>query len=318
MVATRSSSKAPESAPPPAGAPAAAAPPPPAVASAATPAAATTATTAPTTRSRPARTNNNNNNTNKSAVAAAPSTSTSTPTTTAATTSTGWAHTPSTLTLAWLALSLPLVIWDTGYVLGRPATMPGGWAHAPFYTPYALYGEVDHMYGLKQWAAGNGFTAAQGTLNVVETLFYLAYLAIWSRAAPARGNGNNNKQARSRKSIAGRPAAWAVLFAFSAAVMTLSKTVLYWLNEVFSDFDNIGHNALGDLILLWIIPKYVYLFTSCCASLPSVYVLSATNNRCFPSGAWLIGPTYMIYQLGAELVDAINIASQATGSVKEE
>lgn len=269
MVATRSSSKAPESAPPPPPPAAAAAPPPPAVASAATPAATTTATTAPTTRSRPARTNNNNN-ANKSAVAAAApststsiSTSTSTPTTTTtAAATTGWAHTPSTLTLAWLALSLPLVIWDTGYVLGRPATMPGGWAHAPFYTPYALYGEVDHMYGLKQWAAGNGFTSAQGTLNVVETLFYLAYLAIWSRAAPARATGTgNNKQARSRKPIAGRAAAWAVLFAFSAAVMTLSKTVLYWLNEVFSDFDNIGHNALGDLILLWIIPKYVYLYT---------------------------------------------------------
>lgn len=309
MVATRSSSKAPESAPPPAAA-AAATPPPPAVASAATPAATTTATTAPTTRSRPARTNNNNN-ASKSAVAAAPSTST--PTTT-----TGWAHTPSTLTLAWLALSLPLVIWDTGYVLGRPATMPGGWAHAPLYTPYALYGEVDHMYGLKQWAAGNGFTSAQGTLNVVETLFYLVYLAIWYRAAPAHTTTSNGGGGAARKAIAGRAAAWAVLFAFSAAVMTLSKTVLYWLNEVFSDFDNIGHNALGDLILLWIIPKYVYLFTSCCAFLPSVQVLAVTNKPCLPSGAWLIGPTYMIYQLGAELVDAINIASQATGSVKEE
>lgn len=210
MVATRSSSKAPETAPPP-------------------------SSTAPTTRSRTTRTT-----TNKSVIP-----STSTPP------STGWTHTPTTLTLAWLAISLPLVTWDTGYVLGRPATMPGGWAHYPIWSPYALYGEVDHIYGFKQWDAGNGFTAAQGTLNVVETLFYLIYFAIWYRAAPT----TSNKQVAGRKTIAGRAAAWAVLFAFSAAVMTVSKTVLYWLNEAFSGFDNIGHNAPGDLLLLWIIPK---------------------------------------------------------------
>lgn len=27
----------------------------------------------------------------------------------------GWSHTPSNLTLIWLAVSLPLVVWDTGY-----------------------------------------------------------------------------------------------------------------------------------------------------------------------------------------------------------
>jgi hypothetical protein len=30
------------------------------------------------------------------------------------------------------------------------------------------------------------------------------------------------------------------------------------LNEVFSGFENIGHNDLGSLVFLWIIPKYVY------------------------------------------------------------
>lgn len=166
---------------------------------------------------------------------------------------TGWYHAPTTLTLLWLAVSLPLVAWDTGYVLGRPATMPGGWLHAPFWTPYALYGEVDHMYGKKQWDAGNGFTAAQGTLNVVESLMYLVYLGIWW----ANGKGE----------LKGKAAGWAVLFGWAGAVMTLSKTVLYWLNEAFSGFDNIGHNSLGDLVLLWIIPKYV-------SSFPSMFSLS--------------------------------------------
>ncbi|KUI65715.1 hypothetical protein VM1G_00067 [Cytospora mali] len=197
----------------------------------------------------------------------------------------GWSHAPTTTTLLWLTVSLPLVIWDTGYVLGRPATMPGGWAHSPLYTPYELYGEVDHMYGFKQYNLGNGFTAAQGTLNVVETVMYLVYLAIWYRAAGTLGA----RESASRRRIAGRPAALAVLVGFSAAVMTLSKTALYWLNEYYSGFDNVGHNKPWDLLLLWIVPN----------------------------GAWLLVPSYMVYQFGSEIIDAINIASRATGSVKD-
>ena len=164
---------------------------------------------------------------------------------------TGWSHAPTTTTLLWLAVSLPLVIWDTGYVLGRPATMPGGWAHSPLWTPYELYGEVDHMYGFKQFNLGNGFTAAQSALNVVETVLYLAYFFIWYRGAKSLGV----KESAARRRIAGRQAGLAVLVGFSAAVMTVSKTALYWLNEYFSGFDNIGHNKPWDLILLWIIPK---------------------------------------------------------------
>jgi hypothetical protein len=44
-----------------------------------------------------------------------------------------WAHTPSNLAIIWLFISLPLVAWDTGYVLLRPLTMPGGKLHWPLY-----------------------------------------------------------------------------------------------------------------------------------------------------------------------------------------
>lgn len=172
----------------------------------------------------------------------------------------GWSHAPTTLTLVWLAISLPLVIWDTGYVLGRPATMPGGWAHAPLWTPYELYGRVDHMYGFKQWNLGNGFTAAQGFLNVVETVMYLVYWGIWYRASSSAATVAGGAGGGERKRIAGRAGAFAVVVGLSASVMTVSKTVLYWLNEYFSGFDNIGHNKPWDLILLWIIPKYVFLW----------------------------------------------------------
>ncbi|CAK7268719.1 hypothetical protein SEPCBS119000_003206 [Sporothrix epigloea] len=192
-----------------------------------------------------------------------------------------WVYVPDTVTLVWLAISLPLVIWDTGYVLGRPLTMPGGALHWPIWSPYALYGEVDHIYGFKQWNARNGFTAAQGSLNLIETVLYLAYVYLWQAKGQLVAGAGVWPKGSARKGLVGRAAGWAVLLAFSSAVMTLSKTVLYWLNEYFSYFDNIGHNDLYSLIVLWIIPN----------------------------GAWLVLPTYMIYKLGSEIIDALAITA---------
>ncbi|KAI0115240.1 hypothetical protein F4814DRAFT_449072 [Daldinia grandis] len=193
-----------------------------------------------------------------------------------------WAHAPSQLTLLWFAISLPLVIWDSGYVLLRPLTMEGGPLHWPVYAPYKLYGEVDHVYGWKAFHARNGFTSAQGALNVVETALYLVYLCIYFGSGVAVAG-------RATRVLTGRPAALAVVLAFSAAVMTLSKTVLYWLQEYFSGFDNIGHNSLPDLVLLWIIPN----------------------------GLWLIFPSYLIYVMGGEIIDGLTAASTGV-AVKSE
>ncbi|KAL7822078.1 hypothetical protein V8C26DRAFT_389870 [Trichoderma gracile] len=186
-------------------------------------------------------------------------------------------HAPTTTTLLWLALSLPLVIWDTGYVLLRPHSMPGGAWHYPLWAPYKLYGEVDHIYGFKAFRAGNGFTSAQGFLNAVETLLYLWYLGAWYFG------GKRTSSAGGYKVVSGRAGARATLVGFSAAVMTLSKTVLYWANEYYSGFDNIGHNPLQDLILLWIIPN----------------------------GAWIIGSAYMIWSIGGDLVSGLDRASRS-------
>jgi hypothetical protein len=93
--------------------------------------------------------------------------------------------------------------------------MEGGALHWPLYVPYKLYGEIDHIYGWKAFNAGNGFTSAQGTLNVVESLLYLAYLYLWSKGRASDG------------SFRGRVGGLALLLGWAAAVMTLSKTVLY-------------------------------------------------------------------------------------------
>ncbi|EGR48523.1 uncharacterized protein TRIREDRAFT_32204, partial [Trichoderma reesei QM6a] len=178
-----------------------------------------------------------------------------------------FAHAPSTATLLWLTISLPLVIWDTGYVLLRPHSMPGGAWHYPLWAPYKLYGEIDHIYGFKAFRAGNGFTSAQGFLNAIETLLYLWYLGAWYFAGKRSSSAGY-------KVVSGRAGARATLVGFSAAVMTLSKTILYWANEYYSGFDNIGHNSLEDLILLWIIPN----------------------------GAWIVGSAYMVWSIGGDLV----------------
>lgn len=126
-----------------------------------------------------------------------------------------WSHTPTRLTLLWLAVSLVLVAWDTSYVLLRPHTMEGGFLHEPLWAPYKLYGTIDHVYGWKAWDAGNGFTAAQSAMNLVESLLYVGYLWLWARGRDERG------------AVAGREGGLAVLMGWAAAVMTVSKTALY-------------------------------------------------------------------------------------------
>jgi len=146
-----------------------------------------------------------------------------------------FANVPSTLALGWLAVSLPLVAWDTGYVLLRPASMPGGSLHWPLWVPYELYGNVDHIYGFKQWNANNGFTAAQAALNLIESLMYLAYVYLWyTQGRPLGG------KFAGRTGVTGRTAGWALLLGFSAAVMTLSKTVLYCESGLISRLPRMG------------------------------------------------------------------------------
>lgn len=158
--------------------------------------------------------------------------------------SASWSHTPSNLTLLWLAISLPLVIWDTGYVVLRPLSMPGGALHSPIWKPYALYGTVDHVYGFKAWEAHNGWTLAQGSVNAVETVAYLVYLYVvyaYGQQEETQGRGAPDQDTMGRlrglsesRKVYGRLATGAVLLGYSTAWLTFSKTVLYWLNEAFS------------------------------------------------------------------------------------
>ncbi|KAL1989360.1 hypothetical protein VTN96DRAFT_122 [Rasamsonia emersonii] len=229
------------------------------------------------------------NNAAAAAVKPSPTTAATSPTTSG--TSRKWVHTPSAAVTIWLLVSVPLVLWDAGYVLLRPHSMPGGKWHSPIWTPYALYGTIDYIYGWPAFNARNGFTAAQTVLNLLETACYVFYLAVIYRYGATVTTGGRASQKKVRKGLSwflldekvvvGRIGAVALLVAFSGSVATFSKTVLYWLNEAFSGFDNIGHNPIGTLILYWIIPN----------------------------GAWLVFPAYMMYVLGEEIVFALESAA---------
>ena len=154
----------------------------------------------------------------------------------------GWLHTPSNLTLLWLAISLPLVLWDCGFLLLRPWTLPGGSIHSPIWIPYKLYGEVDWTYSVAAWHEGDGFGHAQATLNVIETLGYLAYLWVVFIYGMESGSGKLQKikgrgaptglmkyapQLAKARVVRGHHGAMAVIGGFGVSAITISKTVLY-------------------------------------------------------------------------------------------
>lgn len=81
-----------------------------------------------------------------------------------------------------------------------------------------LYATIDYIYSRSAFESGNGFTNAQSFLNVIETMLNIEYLYLAHSA--------------STKQVPGREArghATAPLIGFAAAIMTLSKTLLYHL-----------------------------------------------------------------------------------------
>lgn len=128
-----------------------------------------------------------------------------------------WTHTPRLPIVLWALWAFPFTVWDAAYIFLRPHTMPGGVWHEPFFRPMVQWATVDRIYGEHAWLKKEGFTAAQGVINVLEISLYMVYLMIVHR----------NGGALRRASFGGRPAAWAVLVGFAAGVVTATKTSLY-------------------------------------------------------------------------------------------
>lgn len=146
-----------------------------------------------------------------------------------------WCHTASNLTILWLAVSLPLVLWDTLYILLRPHTMAGGFLQWPIWKPYEIYASIDYVYGWPGWEGNDGFGGAQGALNAVETILYGLYvMIIYNHSVPASTGAGLDVSDEGwvawlsgGRKVRGKQGNRALLIGFTAAVMTLSKTVLY-------------------------------------------------------------------------------------------
>ncbi|KAL0959179.1 hypothetical protein HGRIS_014460 [Hohenbuehelia grisea] len=143
---------------------------------------------------------------------------------------------PHTWISLWFLVTVPVIFWDVGYCFMRPRSMKGGDLHW-IWSPYAIYQNIDLVYGLKALNEGSGFTNAQSFLNVIETLLNIVYLYL--------------------AHVVDSPAA--IVVGFASAVMTLSKTVLYWAQEYFCNYCAVGHNSLKDLIVYWILPNGLWI-----------------------------------------------------------
>lgn len=173
--------------------------------------------------------------------------------------------------------------------------MAGGFLQWPIWKPYEIYASIDYVYGWAALEEHDGFGGAQGALNAIEATGYAVYL--WwvlrkgTSAAGGRGveiSGLKGWFAGGRE-VQGRLASKAAILGFSMAVMTLSKTVLYYFNEYFSGFKGIRHNDMGTIILFYGIMN----------------------------GLWVIFPSYMVYVFGAEILEGLNVASGASSSSKK-
>ncbi|KAF1919148.1 mitochondrial inner-membrane-bound regulator-domain-containing protein [Ampelomyces quisqualis] len=201
-----------------------------------------------------------------------------------------WCHTASNLTVLWIAVSIPLVLWDTLYILLRPHTFKGGALQWPIWKPYEIYAAIDKVYSPSAWDAKEGFGGAQGALNAIETILYGLYaMILYHHGIPAAaGTGAQISQGVSAWfaggiKVRGKVGSRALIIGFAASVMTLSKTVLYYFNEYFSGFVSVKHNDWFTLFLFYGVMN----------------------------GLWVIFPAYMTVVFGSDILQALDIATDS-------
>ena len=86
--------------------------------------------------------------------------------------------------------------------------------------------------------------------------------------------------------------------------MTLSKTLLYWLQEYYCGWCSIGHNNLKDLIVLWVIPNGCV--NACSANGEYTFLIAEA-----PCSAWIIVPSLILLRLGKDIAESLHAAYNA-------
>ena len=89
-------------------------------------------------------------------------------------------------------------------------------------------------------------------MNVIENLLNMLYLYL--------------------AHVTGSPVA--PLIGFTSATMTLSKTVLYWLQDYFCGWCSLGHNSWQDFLLLFVLSNGCVGLSSGCSSQLNIFYLA--------------------------------------------
>jgi hypothetical protein len=134
--------------------------------------------------------------------------------------------------IIWLIISMMIILWDSGFLFTRPDSFPGG-SLAWLWVPYAKYITIDTGYA----DLDNDFLVAQQIMSLIEIIIDIVALYF------------NYK----------RKISLAILLIFSTLLLTGFKTILVFLLEAVSGFKHVGHNAVYDLIFLYILPNSLWL-----------------------------------------------------------
>ncbi|KAK9364555.1 hypothetical protein V1509DRAFT_643559 [Lipomyces kononenkoae] len=137
----------------------------------------------------------------------------------------------------WLAVSALVCSWDALFCLFRPHSLPGN-SLSVFWKPYKYYVEFDLSYGPEHTT---GFINAQSAGNLIEAVLNLSYLYLVLKVSSAK----------SRQ--------LACVVAMVSTLMTGYKTVLFILQEYFSDFSSIRHNPFSEIFWKWIFPQTLFV-----------------------------------------------------------
>ncbi|XP_065884785.1 uncharacterized protein [Dysidea avara] len=135
--------------------------------------------------------------------------------------------------VVWFLLSGLVTLYDCGFVLLRPHSLPKGKFHH-FFTPYALYIKIDKAYGNIE----DEFVWGLAWLNLIEVcLQFLTIYLIFKRSSKA------------------------ILIGFLVSAWTFWKTLLYSLQytELCNGGHRLSHIDRGTTFLMYIIPNGLWL-----------------------------------------------------------
>lgn len=132
----------------------------------------------------------------------------------------------------WLSISIIIITWEMLFIVMRPDSFADG-SLAAIWMPYAKYVKIDTSYADLQ----NDFVNALPLMDLIEITIGLTALFL---------NYKRNNAA--------------IVFAFSSLLLTGTKTIFVFVQEAIGGFKHVGHNAISEIILFYVLPNSIWIF----------------------------------------------------------